>query len=104
MGVKFRTDNDGVITGVRFYKATGNTGTHVGSLWTSNGTLLATATFNSESPSGWQEVGFSTPVTVTANTTYVVSYFAPHGHYSADTSYFKQGGYDNPPFTVWGMV
>ena len=73
----------GTITGIRFYKATTNTGTHVGSLWTSTGTLLASATFTSETASGWQQVNFATPVTINANTTYVAGYLAPKGHYSA---------------------
>ena len=34
VGVRFKADLDGTITGVRFYKATANTGTHVGNLWT----------------------------------------------------------------------
>ena len=34
VGVKFRSDIDGYVTGVRFYKGAGNTGTHVGHLWT----------------------------------------------------------------------
>ncbi len=97
VGVKFRTDNDGVISGIRFYKANNNTGTHVGSLWTVSGTLLATATFSAESSSGWQDVQFSNPVPVTANTTYIASYFAPSGHYSADINYFKGAAYDDPP-------
>jgi hypothetical protein len=71
------------VTGVRFYKAATNTGTHVGSLWSESGTLLASVTFENESPSGWQVASFSTPVAVTAGTTYVVGYFAPKGHYSA---------------------
>ena len=29
------------MTGIRFYKSAANTGTHIGSLWTSTGTLLA---------------------------------------------------------------
>ncbi len=97
VGVKFRSDNDGVITGLKFYKSTNNTGTHFGHLWTASGTLLATATFTAESSSGWQEVLFATPVPITANTTYVASYFAPAGHYSADLKYFQGTGYDNPP-------
>ena len=97
LGLKFRSDSDGVITGLRFYKASTNTGTHVGHLWTSSGTLLATATFAGESGSGWQQVQFATPVLVSANTTYVASYFAPSGHYSADLGYFLSAGVDNPP-------
>src|SRR5262249_40783242 len=48
LGVKFRSDINGVITGVRFYKGVANTGTHIGNLWTLNGTLLATVTFTGE--------------------------------------------------------
>ncbi len=40
LGVKFRSDVAGQVTGVRFYKGTGNTGTHVGNLWSSTGTLV----------------------------------------------------------------
>ncbi|PYP92404.1 MAG: hypothetical protein DMG65_04180 [Candidatus Angelobacter sp. Gp1-AA117] len=95
-GVRFTADYDGLITGIRFYKATTNIGTHSGHLWSNTGTLLASATFTGESASGWQQVNFSTPVPVTANTTYVASYFAPNGHYSADNHYFSAGS-DNPP-------
>src|SRR5262249_29883325 len=48
LGVKFNSSTAGYITGIRFYKGSGNTGTHVGHLWTSTGTLLATATFSGE--------------------------------------------------------
>ena len=88
VGVKFKSDVYGLITGIRFYKASANTGTHVGSLWTATGQLLASATFTSESASGWQQVNFSQPVAVNKNTTYVASYLAPKGHYSADGAYF----------------
>src|SRR5208337_3903132 len=82
LGVKFRSDVAGSITGIRFYKASANTGTHVGNLWTSTGTLLATATFTGETASGWQQVNFATPVSITANTVYVASYHANNGHFS----------------------
>lgn len=100
LGVRFRTDADGRVTGVRFYKATTNGGTHTANLWSSTGTLLATATFTNETPSGWQQVSFSTPVAVTANTIYVVSYHTDVGHYSYTPSYFSGVGVDNPPLHV----
>src|SRR5262249_35972295 len=34
LGVKFTSDVDGFITGVRYYKSVLNTGTHLGNLWT----------------------------------------------------------------------
>ena len=42
----------GVVTGVRFYKGANNTGSHTGTLWTANGTLLASGTFTDESTVG----------------------------------------------------
>jgi hypothetical protein len=88
VGTEFTSDSPGFITGVRFYKAAANTGTHVGGLYSASGTLLASATFTGESASGWQTVNFSSPVSITASTTYVVAYFAPLGHYSADPDYW----------------
>ena len=82
LGVQFQASSSGKITGVRFYKETDNTGTHVGSLWTASGTLLATGTFSGETASGWQELDFSSPVAVTAGTTYVASYHTNTGHYA----------------------
>ena len=92
VGVKFKSDTFGQVSAIRFYKATTNTGTHVGSIWTASGQLLASATFTNETASGWQTVTFSSPVAILPNTTYVAGYFAPVGHYSATESYF----YPNP--------
>ena len=96
LGVKFTSDIDGFVSGVRFFKSLNNTGTHTGSLWDAAGTQLATATFTSESSSGWQEVQFSTPVAVTAGAIYVASYHTDVGHYSSDTNYFNNA-LDAPP-------
>jgi hypothetical protein len=97
LGVKFTSEQAGVISAIRFYKGSGNTGTHVGALWSSNGTLLASATFVSETASGWQQVNFATPVAINASTVYVASYFAPNGHYAADGGFFSANGVDRPP-------
>jgi hypothetical protein len=88
LGVKFRTTAaNATATGIKFYKGSQNTGTHIGRLWTAGGTLLATATFSSESASGWQTVNFANPVSLTANTTYVASYHTTT-HYSVSNGYF----------------
>ncbi|MGI8874598.1 MAG: DUF4082 domain-containing protein, partial [Egibacteraceae bacterium] len=99
LGVKFKPDVAGSITGVRFYKSTANKGTHTGSLWTAGGTRLAQATFTSETASGWQTVTFAAPVPVTAGTTYVASYHAPQGRYSATRAGLLDGA-DNPPLSA----
>ncbi len=89
LGVMFTADVDGLITGLRFYKGAGNTGTHTANLWSASGQLLATATFTNETASGWQQVTFSNPVAITAGTTYVASYYAPNGHFSVNRNYFS---------------
>lgn len=100
VGVKFRSDVDGQITGVRFYKGPGNTGTHIGSLWAADGTRLATGTFSGETSGGWQTLTFTTPVPITAGTTYVASYYAPNGRYSGDGGYFNSGPVVNGHLTA----
>jgi hypothetical protein len=102
LGVRFRADSSGQVRGIRFYKDALNTGTHVGSLWNAGGTLLAQATFTSESASGWQSVTFAAPVDVTAGATYVASYLAPAGHYSSTANQFGGGAVDNPPLHAAG--
>ena len=68
LGVRFRSDVAGFITGIRFYKGAQNTGPHTGNLYTATGTVLASATFTNETASGWQQVTFASPVSIAANT------------------------------------
>ncbi|MDB6002501.1 MAG: hypothetical protein JWP52_4200, partial [Rhizobacter sp.] len=97
LGLKFRADRNGFITGIRFYKGPANTGTHVGSLWTAGGTQLASVTFIGETASGWQQMNFASPIAVTANTVYVAAYHAPNGRYAGDGGYFAASGIANSP-------
>ena len=96
LGVKFTPSSSGFITGVRFYKSTANTGVHTGSLWSASGQLLATATFTGEGGSGWQQVLFSTPVAVSAGTTYTASYHTNTGHYALNRSFFTSSFLSGP--------
>ena len=96
LGVKFRSDVAGFITGIRFYKTAGNTGTHTGTLWSTAGANLGTVTFSGESGTGWQEATFDAPIAIDADTTYVASYHTTAGNYAIGTS-FAGAGVDNPP-------
>ncbi len=96
VGVKFTSSVAGVVTGARFYKQTWMGGyLHVGHLWSSTGTLLATATFTSESAYGWQQVSFASPVAIQANTVYVVSFSTGGGYFGISTGFFSSGGITN---------
>lgn len=102
LGVKFQVDVPGVVKAIRFYKTPTQTGTFVGSLWTSGGTLLAQATFT-VSASGWQQVNFPAPIAISTDTTYIASYHHspavpsnPLG-YPYDSGRFGASGIDNAP-------
>ncbi|MGC9582151.1 UNVERIFIED_CONTAM: DUF4082 domain-containing protein, partial [Salmonella enterica subsp. enterica serovar Typhimurium] len=87
LGVRITSSSSGFITGIRYYKGVNDTGTHTGSLWSTNGILLATATFTNETAAGWQTVSFSSPVEIAAQTTYVASDHS-NGHYVSTSNYF----------------
>jgi uncharacterized protein DUF4082 len=95
LGVRFQSAVAGFVTGVRFYKGLQNTGPHVGNLWTSEGTLLASATFTGETASGWQTAAFTNPVPIAPDTIYIVSYHS-NGFYSADPDYFASDHTNGP--------
>jgi hypothetical protein len=99
-GLKFTSSTAGYITGVRFYKTSGNIGTHIGELYSSTGTRLAQATFTNETATGWQTVSFTTPVAITANTTYTAAYFSSLGYYTEDNDYFLNRSVTNSPLTA----
>ena len=95
--MKFKSDVDGLVSGIRFYKSPRNTGTHVANLWSKSGALLASTTFANETASGWQQVNFAQPVAITAGTTYVASYHTNTGYYCIDRGYFATRGADGGP-------
>jgi glucose/arabinose dehydrogenase len=77
LGVRVLSDVAGQITALRFWKGANEGSTHTGHVWTATGQLLATVTFSNESASGWQQQSLATPVSVAANTEYVVSVTTP---------------------------
>jgi hypothetical protein len=90
VGTQFTTASDGVISAVRFYQGPDNTGSDYATLWSLDGTKLATAEIP-PGPSGWREIRFQKPVPVEADRPYVVSYHASNGHYSTDSDTFAGG-------------
>jgi LmbE family N-acetylglucosaminyl deacetylase len=73
LGMLFQSDTAGQITGIRFWKDASETGLHTGTIWSASGTRLASVTFCNETASGWQVQSLATPLSINANTTYVVS-------------------------------
>ena len=96
VGMKFRSSQNGLIRGVRYFKIAGTTGTHTGHLWTAAGVVLGSVSFTGETASGWQEALFASPIVINANTTYVVSVFSTSGDYAASKPYFSQAVINDP--------
>jgi uncharacterized protein (DUF1800 family) len=96
LGVKFRANVAGKINGVRFFKASGNGGMHIARLWSKEGSLLATANFVNETPTGWQQANFATAVSIDANKVYIATYHAPQGRYSFDIDAFTKARTNGP--------
>ncbi len=88
LGLRFSPKMDGVITAIRFYKSSENSGPHKGTLWDARGKALASVVFPAATSDGWQTARLSTPVAVSGGKTYVASYLARNGGYSADEGYF----------------
>jgi hypothetical protein len=74
LGIKFKSDVDGKITGVRYYKVAGCAAATTGSLWAMDGTQLATGSFGPVTDNSWATLTFSSPVPITAGTEYIASF------------------------------
>lgn len=90
VGLRFQSSTDGIVSGMRFYKAkAGKSGTHRAALWSGNGQGLEFTNFKAKKAKGWQTVKFDTPIRVKANTIYVVSYYSPKRLYASTTKGLK---------------
>ncbi|MGY3365249.1 hypothetical protein ACVWZL_002374 [Bradyrhizobium sp. GM2.4] len=87
VGVKFTSATAGQITALKFYRSPSDRGADLVDLWTATGTKLASASFTNTTTSGWQTVNLATPVTISANTTYIASYHT-NGAYVATNNFF----------------
>jgi Domain of unknown function (DUF4082)/Secretion system C-terminal sorting domain len=98
-GTKFRSTQAGFVKGVRFYSGSGTytLGTYKGKLWNvSTGALLATVNYSGVTAGAWIEANFSTPVSIAANTTYMVTVFSSAGNYVASDNYFSSAVTSGP--------
>lgn len=100
VGLRFRTSVAGWISGVRFFKGSGNTGIHTATLWTTTGEKLASVEFLQETPTGWQQVTFGSAVPIQAGKDYIISYNAPKGNYALDRFYFRDADRRSGPLTA----
>ncbi|MFN4315100.1 MAG: DUF4082 domain-containing protein [Chitinophagaceae bacterium] len=101
VGTKFTTAVDGFVRGVRMYiNGLTATGTFRGKLYDFNTQTLLGSAFFSVSGNGWQQVLFSSPVAVTAGTTYLVTCYSDGGFYSSTDEFFNSFTFINGNLTA----
>jgi hypothetical protein len=91
LGVMVVPNKSGQITGIAFWKGTGNDGVHTASLWTDS-KRLASGTFQKETASGWQWLTLAHPVQVKAGQHVLATYRAPEGHFAYTPGAITPGG------------
>lgn len=96
LGVKFRANTAGTISAIRFYKATSDNQLCSVQLYTLGGSLLASATQTGTPTPGWTEVAFSSPISISANTTYVAAFHSPSGGYTGTDNGFATAIVNGP--------
>lgn len=84
LGMRFQRSSSGRITAIRFWKDSNEVGTHTGHIWSASGAPLANVTFTDETDSGWQQQNLATPLSITANTEYLVSVNTGDTYYVAE--------------------
>jgi hypothetical protein len=84
LGMKIVPNTNGYITALRFYKPlVSSDSSHIGHIWNAQGNLLATVNATNESDYGWQEATLVTPLRVTKDQLYILSFGLSTGDYQA---------------------
>jgi hypothetical protein len=107
LGVKFWSSQPGTVSAIRFYRAVVSPQGYVAKLYSANRTLLGSVTLKHESGAmpGWQVAYFASPIPISANKTYVATYYCPVGQGAWDQHELDNGA-TNGPLTApaGGMV
>jgi hypothetical protein len=88
LGVQFYSTQAGTINGVRFYRgAKSSSGYQVGIFDGTSGARLAYKAVTTDPCATmpcWEEIDFASPLSISANKTYVSTYWVKGGHYAGD--------------------
>jgi hypothetical protein len=87
LGVKFKSTQAGTVSAIRFYRAVKNTSGYTVKLFNGSGSVLAQARSTSDTCTipCWEQISFASPISISANTSYVAAYYTANGRYPDDT-------------------
>ncbi|MBH8571834.1 DUF4082 domain-containing protein [Nostocaceae cyanobacterium CENA369] len=102
LGLRFRSNVDGEISAIRFYRAVAIDSGYKVNLWSATGQLLGSGiAVEGQGPTpGWQTVQLYPPVAIKANQFYVASYYASRGTYSVSENFFTNTTVNSGPLSA----
>jgi hypothetical protein len=97
VGTRFRVTRKGVITGVKYYKATAVAAKFTVGLYNATGQLMGskTAAANDTKNNAWTTINFTTPIAVVPGVDYVVAAWNTQGLYGFNSGAFNGKSYTN---------
>jgi hypothetical protein len=102
LGVKFRSDVDGQVTAIRFYRSVPIDSGYKVNVWSATGELLGTGVaIEGQGPTpGWQTVIVYPPAAIKAGEIYTASYYASKGNYSIKDNFWTDVNVENGPLHI----
>ncbi|MEA5502765.1 DUF4082 domain-containing protein [Halotia wernerae UHCC 0503] len=103
LGVKFRSNVDGVVSAVRFYRSVPIDSGYAVHVWkASTSQLIGTGVaIEGQGPTpGWQTVIVYPPAPIKAGEIYIASYYASEGSYVAETDFWTNTSVENGPLHI----
>ncbi len=103
LGVKFRSDVDGVVSAVRFFRKVPIDSGYAVRVWkASTGESIGTGiAIEGQGPTpGWQTVTVYPPAPIKAGEIYIASYYASQGSYVAETNFWTATSVENGPLHI----
>ncbi len=105
VGIKFMSDIDGKINGVRFWKRRSDPGPHLVLLYDNRLQSVAQAMTTIESDTGWQQAIFDRPIAIESGQVYTAAVqFSEGVGYIRDLSYFVKFVYRYPLTGITGVA
>src|SRR4051812_25393566 len=86
LGVKFTSSQPGKIRGIRFYRGWSSPTGYGVAIYSASGARLAQTSVATDTCTVpcWEQVSFTAPVSIEANTRYIAAYYMPNGRYASD--------------------
>jgi hypothetical protein len=99
LGLKFYSTQAGTVSAIRFYRGHANSNGYIARLYTAAGQQLGQVNVPSDARNfsgGWKTATFTSPISISANTTYIAAYYTSNGYYGA-TNYGLMNGATSGP-------